>query len=406
MPRRRLSRRAADVGMIVLFLALIGLPVSRNLAGSAASAATERRVLAPMPKLHLRARYLRAFPEQFEAYYNDQFGFRENLIRWMHMAQVQWLRVSGTPKVILGRHGWLFFNDVPLDCDQAIRPFTPDQLATWQHLLEARRDWLAERDIRFLFVIAPDKQTIYPECLPRTLTARHVEGLRLNQLLEHLRQHSDVAVVDLRDPLLEAKQRERIYHQTDSHWNDRGAFIASQTLAAALSPWFAGMQPLSRTAFQEETQMGVGDCAFLLNMPDRIHEDEWHLRPRQAPRTRVIEPCTPGPLQPTEARVVVEQDNPRLPQALVFRDSFGAAMIPFLAANFRRSVYVWQDYPTFDRDLVIQEHPDVVVQEMVERKLAYPDLVPSKFLYSGRKQQVAYYLSKDHRAWLTCLQGE
>jgi len=407
MLRRQISRRFADAGLIVLFLALIGLPVLRNLAGSAAaSAGTENRTLAPMPEFHLRARYLRPFPEKFEAFYNDHFGFRENLIRWLYTAQLQWLGISGSPKVIIGLAGWLFYNDVSADCDRAIRPFTPDQLMAWQHMLEARRDWLAERGIRFLFVIAPNKQTIYPEYLPRQLFSRQVEGIRLNQLLDHLRRHSDVAVVDLRGPLLAAKKRERIYNKTDSHWNDRGAFVASQTLTAALSPWFANLQPSPRPAFREETRTGFGDCAILLNMLDWIHEEELHLTPRMTPRPRVIEPCGPGPIQPAEFRVVMEQDDPRLPQALVLRDSFSDALIPFLAENFRRTVYVWQDVPTFDCDLVTHEHPDVVIQEMVERKLAYPDLVTPKCLFSGPRQQVEYYLSNDNRAWLTCLQGE
>jgi hypothetical protein len=404
---RQFSRHLADAGLIVVFLALIAVPVARDLLGpAAASAGTEKRTLAQMPELHLRAKYLRPFPAQFEAFYNDHFGYREELIRWLHVAQVQWLGISSSPKVIIGRAGWLFYNDVPVDCDRAIRPLTPGQLAAWQHLLEARRDWLAERGIRFLFVIAPDKQTIYPEYLPRQLFSRHVEGIRQHQLMEHLRRHSDVPVVDLRGPLREAKERERVYHKTDSHWNDRGAFVASQNIIAALSPWFDGMQPSAHTAFQEETRTGFGDCAFLLNILDWRQEEELHLTPRVAPRTRVTEPSTPGPLQPAEFRVVMEQDNLRLPQALVFRDSFGDALIPFLAEHFRRTVYIWQDYPTFDRELVEKEHPDVVLQEMVERKLAYPDLVPPELLFSGPNQPVEYYLSKENRAWLSCLQAE
>ena len=125
-----------------------------------------------------------------------------------------------------------------------------------------------------------------------------------------------------------------------------------------------------------------------------------------SPRTRVTEPCTPGPLPAAQERVVLEQDNWRLPQALVLRDSFGEALIPFLAESFRRTVYVWQDAPTFDRDLVVKERPDVVIQEMVERKLAHPDLAPPELSSAGPNQQAKDYLSKDYQAWVSCVRGE
>lgn len=37
---------------------------------------------------------------------------------------------------------------------------------------------------------------------------------------------SGVAAVDLRSALRAAKARERIFEKTDTHWNERGAFVA------------------------------------------------------------------------------------------------------------------------------------------------------------------------------------
>ena len=55
------------------------------------------------------------------------------------------------------------------------------------------------------------------------------------------------------------------------------------------------------------------------------------------------------------------------PRAVMFRDSFATWLIPFLVDHFRRITFSWQY--TFDRELVEKEHPDVVIQEMVERVL-------------------------------------
>jgi hypothetical protein len=408
MPRRRFTRRIADLALIVLFLALLALPTARSLVIRPASVATtEKRTLAKMPEFHLQRRYLDHFAVQFEAFYNDHFGFRDFLIRCLHNVQLCWVGISSSPKVIVGKNGWLFYTDVPFDCDRATRPYTPEQLAAWQNLLEARRDWLRERGIRFLFVVAPDKQTIYPEYLPRTLSVGQVHETRLNQLMAHLRRHSDLPVVDLRGPLREAKARERLYNRSDSHWNGRGAFVAYQTIVEALAPWFDRVRPLPRAAFREETVAGPsGDCATLLSMQDRIREEELQLRPLAASHTRLIAPSPARPVSPIEPLVILEQDEPKLPRAVVFRDSFGAALVPFLSEHFRRTVFVWQDYPTFDSDTLEKERPDVVIQEIVERKLAYPDMVDPDPRLPEPRQQVAHYLSSRNWTWLTCLHGE
>jgi hypothetical protein len=68
----------------------------------------------------------------------------------------------------------------------------------------------------------------------------------------------------------------------------------------------------------------------------------------------------------------MERSDAGLPRAVMFHDSFGAHLIPYLSEHFRRIVYAWErpDYPVFDGALVERERPDVVIQQIVERKLA------------------------------------
>ena len=49
-------------------------------------------------------------------------------------------------------------------------------------------------------------------------------------------------------------------------------------------------------------------------------------------------------------------------------------LIPLLAENFRRSIYVGSRQ--LDPGFVLREHPDVVIEEMVERTLLAPAAVP------------------------------
>src|SRR5205807_940608 len=56
-----------------------------------------------------------------------------------------------------------------------------------------------------------------------------------------------------------------------------------------------------------------------------------------------------------------------IPAAIILRDSFGELLIPFLSEHFARATWSWTY--GFPQDLIEREHPDVVIQEMAERKL-------------------------------------
>jgi hypothetical protein len=70
-----------------------------------------------------------------------------------------------------------------------------------------------------------------------------------------------------------------------------------------------------------------------------------------------------------------DQPGPGLPRAVVFRDSFAGAMVPFLSEAFGHVRFVYDHQP--DPRLIEVEKPDVVILEMVERYVARSvDLTP------------------------------
>jgi hypothetical protein len=340
-----------------------------------ARGASENRRLAPRPRLELTGKGLRSFPAEMDAYYSDHFGFRASLLRWLCNVKVHWLGVSSCPNVILGTDGWLFYAGEPVGNDyESARPFTASELARWQHRLEQRRDWLAQRGIRYLFLVAPDAQSIYPEHLPPALRKRQAES-RLDQLVSYLAAHSDLPILDVRGAMREAKARERLYHRTDTHWNSRGAFVAYEELTRHLAHWFPAIQPLPRTAFHDVVQEADrgGDLARMLNLTDQYREEVLDLQPK-APRLARL---AAGSRPPSEAPaalpkpMVTECPTPGLPRAVIFHDSFFLGVYPFLSEHFHRAAYLWQY--SLDRGLIEREHPDVVIQEVVERYLRLPD---------------------------------
>jgi hypothetical protein len=62
---------------------------------------------------------------------------------------------------------------------------------------------------------------------------------------------------------------------------------------------------------------------------------------------------------------IYEHPNADLPRLVMNRDSMAVALIPLLSENFHRSVYVQST--ALARETIEREHPDIVIDEIVER---------------------------------------
>jgi hypothetical protein len=113
---------------------------------------------------------------------------------------------------------------------------------------------LAARGVRFVFAVAPDKESIYPERLPPTWSP--LGPTTLDRLLAELRRRTDVEIVDLRPALLAEKANDRpevedlAYFPRGTHWTPRGAFAASQEILRRIARDFPRAGELPRTAFR------------------------------------------------------------------------------------------------------------------------------------------------------------
>lgn len=369
-------RRVRDVCTIALFALGITLPMLGSVVGGRSPTALgENRMMTPLPVLALDPLVLAAFPARFDAAYADRFGFRGHLIRWHNLVKTRWLGQSPSEKVVFGQQGWLYYaGERTMEDYRASEPFTSAALADWQATFEARHEWLAQRGIHYLLVVAPNAQTIYPEYVPAAYD-RVGSISRLDQLIAQLQAHTGVTIVDVRDALRDAKRRERVYFRTDSHWNERGALVAYQEIITALQRWYPDMVPMPREAFEEDvSEEPGGDLASMIGMQDVMREEHLLLRPRLPLKAQpaVAGMTTPGfPLR-RQPRAF-ETGRPDLPRAVMHRDSFGNALVPLLSEHFQRILYLFTR--NISPDVIGREHPQVVIQELVERRLMGPPLL-------------------------------
>jgi hypothetical protein len=364
--------------IVLIFVAIISLPLAANIAGfDGADPAAENRELASFPALQPSLDSMVRFVSGFTAWFEDHFGLRARLIRWYGETRLFALGVSPTPSVVKGRDGWFFYGeDGSLDDYARTDPLTPEAQANWRDAVERARDWLHRRNIPYVFVIAPDKYAIYPETMPDTIRVLHRTS-RTDQVYDALAR-SEIAI-DLRPALIAAREQERIYQKTDTHWNDRGALLAYQSIIDAVRRKAPAVPPAwMRSDFQEVIREVDGmDLAGMMGLTRVIRETDLALAPKRPRLARVVEP--PGEeLMAQAGRLVTEIPGSSLPRAVIFRDSFVSRLVPFLSEHFSRAVYLWQN--DFDADAVTREHADVVIQEIVGRHLytfvPSPELVP------------------------------
>ena len=184
----------------------------------------ENRPMAPWPAPALS----REFAPAFERAFADRFGGRDVLVRFHHGALLRAFGVSSLATVMRGNDGWFYWlgeDGHSLDRHyRATLPFAQSEVDNTVAEFARRRDWLAARGIAYVVVVVPEKFTIYPEHLP-TWVVRSPRRRRTIACAPPSERDGRVPFVDLRAPLLAAKARERVYFQTDSHWNYNGAIV-------------------------------------------------------------------------------------------------------------------------------------------------------------------------------------
>jgi hypothetical protein len=333
---------------IVGFLLALWLPLLATFIGMRRSSAGPRdEELAVVPTLSAGWNSVKSFPNRFRQYVNDHFGFRDTLVQWHGVVKVNWLGVSSSRRVLMVKRGWLFYADEGgVEDYRATKPFTDTELAQWRRVLEARRNWLEKQGIRYLFVIVPNTPMIYPEYLPDNITRARNET-RLDQLKKYLKMHSDFDVVDFHEPLLRSKLLGHLYQQTDTHWNPLEAYIGYREIMERLKEWYPNAEaaPLSEFQIVHEERPG-GDLARVLGLKGVMKENYVDLIPRQPRQARYLDPSQfpfhGKAFQPPLFRIT-ERENADIPRAVVIHDSFGEALIPFLAERFRRATFTWRD---------------------------------------------------------------
>jgi alginate O-acetyltransferase complex protein AlgJ len=361
---------------IVAFVIVLWLPLVRmNVSVSRDRENPEKRVLASKPGIdQLVPGRMQRFGRLFERYFNDNFGFRNTLIRINSILNMRTFGISPIRSVVAGEEGWLFYNNpddgVSLNDYYGLASFNAAELSVLKRNITSMRRELAKRNVLFLFVMPASKHTIYPEYLPSRLGMMKGAVSRADQVDVAWTSgdgKSDDFFIDLRPSFVEAKKTfpYPLYYRLDSHWNDFGAFLCYREIMKRVRRSYPGTKTLDFSEYEisMSEKTGSGDLAHMMNMRGLLRDTEVTLK-----------------------RIGLRGDKergrvPAASKALLFGDSFADRLKPYLVDTFPTCVCYGSQF--IDLRAVEKNEPDVVILEITERYLG--ELLKEPFR-SGRKR--------------------
>jgi len=145
-------------------------------------------------------------PNIFRAATESNGAVRDTLIRAKHDVQYQVLGEKRFPIVLGGRDDWLYYSgERNIDDYQNAFPMTEDELMQIYVNLEAINRRLAIHDKLLIVVVAPSRETIYPDWLPQG-TDKVGDDDRMDKLMAYMdKMGAKTKILDLRDELTAAR---------------------------------------------------------------------------------------------------------------------------------------------------------------------------------------------------------
>ena len=269
--------------------------------------------------------------------------------------------VDERDKVLEGRDGFLFLIDdgTAPPGQQVGRQLTDAQLEEWRVLLEGRMERAAAIGAQYLFVVAPDTRSVYPEMLPsryRTAARRPV-----HQLIEHLEScGSPASVLYPVDELIAHKCKQPVCERVGTHWTDFGAFIAYRAILEALADSVAGRVLTERDIYYMDGVSGM-DLGGKLDPP----------RTETVRAARVVHnaghPVYDNCVFSTGSLIATTCGVAPPTRCILFGDSYMYGLLKFFPDTFGRVVFAHR--ASIPEDLLEAERPNLVLSVMAERDL-------------------------------------
>lgn len=391
--------KAVHVVALVLALVLVITPAVGML-WARTDTTTENRELADAPSLTAEDGSFNwnVLPDT-GTYFDDHFAYRNQLVAANARLRAA-LGVSPTDQVVVGSDGWLYYGGtLPDYLGQS--ELSDRSLRNIAHNLALAQGYVESQGARFAFTLAPNKNTLYPDHMPyyyvRSSEPSNAE--RLKPVLEEF----GVNYVDLFS-LFESQEGEW-YLKKDSHWDNRGALMASQALLEAV-----GRDPIELDAQDAFARVDfAGDLESMLYPEGAELDQNWYFEGVDDGDGMSGSSWTYAQGEDVTDSWVVTHSSDGAGSVLMFRDSFGNALLPMWASSYGQGVF--SKLIPYNLPTIAECRADTVVIERAERHLSYlaenPPIMPnpvvgfkSELPKAAESQAASFSLAENGPYWM------
>ncbi len=360
---KKKKKKAIKKGYLIyclLFWAVCAVPSVMMLFPSKADDSAEKRILAKLPSVRNENGTVNEnFGDEFTAYVSDHFGFRQQLATLDSKVKNGLFQTSSEEDVLIGKNGWLYYT--PTQDDYVNNPTISEHgIQNIVYNLRMLQAYTESKGAKFLTAIVPNKNTVYPEYMPDYISISQQNG-NLENLCNAI-QGTEISFLNLADVLIPAKDSGEtpIYYQTDTHWNNTGALIGYRAMMGKIKTMY---QNYENSSYVTEPAHQGDLCGMLYPTSEKLENDNIYdieCNFEYQGRYRNSDDITITTLN-------INQEQPE--SLLMFRDSFGAGVIPYFSEQYRFVKYSRAlPYTLYDME---SEQYDAVILEIVERNIAW-----------------------------------
>lgn len=282
-------------------------------------------------------------------------------------------KVNSIPEkaIDLRKDGWLFCGDSFSDnLSESIRliNFNTSEYKTLNENLLNKSKWCSENNIKYLVAVAPNKETYYSDLLP-IIPSKKISKTEQVQLAC---KNSNINFINLGGQFPK-KPKHILYHKTDTHWNEYAGYFGYTSILNELNTNFN----LKINAIPENkieiapSDLKIGDLNEMLrrDLTENlvgVKLNNYTSIGMEAPKKLKV---PDGYVNDPKAYEKRYKTSTKPLKVLVFSDSFGGYMIKFLKEHFNETVFIWSH--KFDKEIILKEKPDFIIQEFVERNVDF-----------------------------------
>lgn len=211
--KKHVYKLNSSKALSILFLTMVfGFSILSLIIPDKVKSAEENRVLAQSPTLSHQTYFEGRFQTKLEQYFNDQFPFRNSLIK-LKTASDLTLDIIESNGVIKSKDGYLI---------ERIKNPSHKEI---RHDIKSLDNFKKRNpNCNFYFLLAPNAGNIMSEKLPRTVHMSD-QNKYMTSFFKGLKKIG-ITPIDARKTLKKNVDKQELYYRTDHHWTTGAAYLA------------------------------------------------------------------------------------------------------------------------------------------------------------------------------------